>query len=556
MKKLLVVLLTLTLAIGLVSPALASDAPKYGYIVKLRDEARVSLQSDGGSSGQGLIQVESAAELRRLIAGGQVEYYEENAAVKLLARPSDPYYIYQWSLNDLGAEAAWEAGLDGEGAVVAVIDSGVYAGHEDLQGVNITAGENLITGDSDVSDALGHGTGVCGVISAVRDNGLGVAGIADKVTIVPLKCFESEDETDILAVCDGIYKAVDQYGCNVICLSLGSDSDVRAMREAVEHAAANNVIIVAAVGNRGGSDYYYPAAYDSVVGVGSYGPLGLISEFSQFNDSVFVSAPGEGIYSTGRKRSSDYAIYSGTSFSTPHVAAMAAIAKSADPSLTVEEFKQLLITTSVDAGQPGYDSYFGHGKANIKNLVAELQRGQYHLLGFTDISGHWAESSIEYAVNAGYFEGLTDAIFDPEGGMNRAMLVTVLWRRAGEPEPDMSQISAFADVTDPAEWYYRAVYWAAANGIVEGDKGYFSPLSGITREQIATILWRYAGRPDSGAASMAGYVDVSEISDYAVSAMSWCTAVGLMRGDNGALTPKGPATRAQVAALIERYDLL
>ena len=171
---------------------------------------------------------------------------------------------------------------------------------------------------------------------------------------------------------------------------------------------------------------------------------------------------------------------------------------------------------------------------------------------FTDVArSHWAYDAVEYAVRNDLFNGVSDTLFAPEGKMTRAMLVTVLWRAEGCPAE--STVSGFVDVAR-GKWYSEAVAWASANGIVNGvDTQHFCPDAEVTREQIAVILWRMAGCPRAEAA-LSEYTDGSSVHAFAREAMAWAVDTELFRGDAaGTLRPNAPATRAEVAALMQRY---
>lgn len=568
MKKILIVLLIISVVSGLFlihAPAAEEGLPEStGYIVKLKEENRETaslFSADETVGAHGLVYAETEADLQRLIDSGSVLSYEPNYTVRLMGTVNDAYYVKQWNLRDTNVEAAWDAGLCGAGVTVAVIDSGINAQHEDFVGIEILGGLNVINGSDNTADELGHGTFVTGIIAASRNNRIGIAGIADQVRILPIKCFSDSDEASVLDICRGIYAAVDDYGCDIICMSLGTTFDSENMRDAVDYAAENNVILVAAVGNMGGTQLFYPAAYDSVIGTGSFDPSGLYSSFTQFNESVFVSAPGSKIYSTYVGSPDAYADADGTSFSAPHVAALAAVARSYDPGLTIDEFKTLLMNTSTDTGDEGYDMEYGWGKINFSTFVAALMdngigNGEGESTAFLDISDHWAEDAIEYCVSNGLFNGVSDTLFDPDGSMTRAMLVTVLYRWSGENLTGGEEQSIFADVSYPSAWYYDAVCWAAANEIVNGyTDNTFRPDDNITREQLITILYRFSGSPEEeNIEVLQVFNDYESISQYALSAFAWGFKAGLIGGvGNSTLQPGGNATRAQVATIMMRY---
>lgn len=157
-------------------------------------------------------------------------------------------------------------------------------------------------------------------------------------------------------------------------------------------------------------------------------------------------------------------------------------------------------------------------------------------LPFTDVSGHWALDGITYAYQNNLFQGTSPTTFAPEDLMNRAMVVTVLARYAG------------IDTEGGSPWYAKARAWAMLEGISDG-----TDMNGsITREQLATILYRYVGTPAT-AGSLQSFPDAAKVSSYAKDAMVWAVSKGLITGDNGKLAPQNNATRAQVATIMMRF---
>ena len=175
---------------------------------------------------------------------------------------------------------------------------------------------------------------------------------------------------------------------------------------------------------------------------------------------------------------------------------------------------------------------------------------------FTDVDiTQWYHEGIDYVLLAGLFQGTSATTFEPNAAMTRAMLVTVLYRLEGVSATLAG--NPFADVA-AGTWYTDAVIWASVKGIV---KGYAADIFGtndfITREQLATILYRYAqykGYDISGGENtdLFAYSDASEISAYAMPAVRWACGSGIMQGDGTKLDPQGNATRAQVAAMLMR----
>ena len=176
---------------------------------------------------------------------------------------------------------------------------------------------------------------------------------------------------------------------------------------------------------------------------------------------------------------------------------------------------------------------------------------------FDDVSDTaWYAAAVEYTVSNGLMNGTGIGSFEPESPMTRAMLVTVLWRYEGEPS---GYVNVFTDIKD-GQWYTQAVAWAVANGIVSGiGNGRFDPDGRITREQLATILFRYCnskGINTAARADLSSFPDDGRVSAYASDAMSWAVAIDLVNGtqigSSTHLDPHGNATRAQVATILMR----
>lgn len=569
MKKIAFFTLVCVLFVIFASPlCMAQSTEEYpdtdfdGYIVKLSYDSAgdVRLMSQDGLEplvgDARLFLADSPETVLSLDAEGALEYFEPNYAVYLMDVPNDTYYSKQWNLKSINASAAWDRNYSGEGVRVAIIDSGINTLHEDLEGVSITNGINVIDSSSNVSDQIGHGSFIAGIIAAKRDNGTGIAGMTDKVELVPIKCFSDSKTTSLSYIITAMYKAVDDYHCSVINLSLGLSSDTAAFRECVDYAVEKGAIIVSAVGNSGNSQLLYPAAYYSVIGVGSIGRLDALSSFSNYNESVHVVAPGESLTSISKDDNSGYRSGgSGTSYATPHVTAMAVMAKSRDPSITAAEFARLLAASSKDLGDPGYDEKYGYGKIDVESFLDELEdvpKGS-----FTDIRSHWAQEYINYVADKNLFSGVSESEFSPDTNMSRAMTVTVLARMSGA---DLSGLKTdFSDVM-AGQWFYGSVAWGQSSGIVAGtDQSHFTPHDNVSREQMAVFMYRYAmtlGHSDGSfsGSGLAKFTDVSKISSWAYNAVAWAVDNGLLQGrTNTSLDPGGAISRAEVATIIYRF---
>lgn len=181
-------------------------------------------------------------------------------------------------------------------------------------------------------------------------------------------------------------------------------------------------------------------------------------------------------------------------------------------------------------------------------------------MSFTDVkNSDWFYEDVQYVYDRGLMDGVGNNKFDPNGKCTRAMIVTILYRMEGKPAHSGS--NPFTDVSG-GQWYTDAVIWAAENKIVNGvGKGKFDPEADVTREQLATILCRYASYKGyynkTDGVMLAGFKDQDKVSDWALDAMRWAVGVGLIGGssekDGVYLMPEGNAMRCQVAAILHRF---
>lgn len=241
----------------------------------------------------------------------------------------------------------------------------------------------------------------------------------------------------------------------------------------------------------------------------------------------------------------------GAAASCPAGSVRAAVAVNAADDLTAwslaDDGSISAVGGTYDAGQQTY-------AFDVVNGVTAIAR-----FPFTDVvAGTWYYGAAAYAYNNGLFAGMTPTTFAPNATMTRAMLVSVLWRLAGEPAPKAP--NTFVDVPDGA-WYTDAVTWAAENGVVSGIGGSrFDPSGFVTREQTAEILYNYAhskGYDVSARADLTAFPDAGSVSGWAEEALSWANAAGLINGTvrdgQTILDPQGSASRAQVAMILMNY---
>ncbi|AEE44460.1 S8 family serine peptidase [Cellulomonas fimi] len=283
----------------------------------------------------------------------------------------DPLLELTWPYVDLTRlPRAWEVS-QGAGVVVAVLDSGVDANHEDLTG-KVLPGADLVDGTLPAQDPDGHGTLVAGVAAAAGDNGKGAVGAAYGATVLPVRVLAADGTGTDSTVAAGITWAV-ANGADVINLSLGGPQPSPALLEAIRSAVATGVVVVVAAGNEGTQVPQYPAAYApdvlGLLSVSATDDLGALAGWSTWGDSVTLAAPGLLIAGPRAGTTSGYVYGSGTSFAAPVVSGVAALLLAASPGLSPTEVERRLVASARDAGPRGLDPYYGAGVVDAASAV-------------------------------------------------------------------------------------------------------------------------------------------------------------------------------------------
>ena len=208
----------------------------------------------------------------------------------------------------------------------------------------------------------------------------------------------------------------------------------------------------------------------------------------------------------------------------------------------------MLLSLSSCSAQAEENEVLSEGAISPNKTAMESTELDYAADGFSDVPvGAWYTEAVAYAQSRGLMDGVGGGNFDPNGKLSRAMMVTVLYRAAGEPA--VSGRSGFSDVRSGA-WYDKAIAWAQENDIVNGyNATTFGVNDPLTREQMAAILWRYAGRPAAGSAGE--FTDADSISGWAREAVAWAKENSVINGVGGnRFDPKGTASRAQLAQVL------
>jgi serine protease len=320
-----------------------------------------------------------------------MEAIEPNFEYHTLAAPNDPDYGKQWNLRSINVEAAWKE-TQGEGITVAVIDTGITP-VPDLEGTSFTEGYDFVNDRTDALDDNGHGTHVAGTIAQTTNNNYGVAGIAYKATLMPIKVLDQSGSGTIADIAEAIRFAADQ-GADVINMSLGGFGDSQALQDAIAYAHQKNVVLVAAAGNANANSAAFPARYPNVIAVSALDAAGVKAPYSNFGAGVDLAAPGgsrdasnpdsiaNGILQetidpeTGL---SSWRSLQGTSMATPHVAAVAAMLKA----VGIDEPDEVasILKSSARSVQDDPLNHYGAGQLDAGAAVDQAIRGQ---LSFKD----------------------------------------------------------------------------------------------------------------------------------------------------------------------------
>ena len=305
-----------------------------------------------------------------------VEYAEPNFISVANSTPNDPSVGKQWGLSKIQAPLAWNV-TQGSGDVsIAILDSGIDPNHEDL-GAKIVASANFSTSDTD-DDNYGHGTHLAGIAAAITDNGLGIAGLGSRCTLMNGKVDEDNGAARSSAVAQGIAWATDS-GARVICMSFGAPTPSQTVEAAINYAWNRGVVLVASAGNTGSQAPNYPAFYEHCISVAATDQNDQKDARSNFGSWVDVAAPGTGILSTLPTHPFqlqsfgyplNYGTLSGTSQATAFVAGLAGLVWST-PFGTSNAAVRARIESTCDR-IPGTGTLWRSGRINAARAVGAI----------------------------------------------------------------------------------------------------------------------------------------------------------------------------------------
>lgn len=399
--------------------------PALGHLNPLNPQTQAMLNFSAAPAGferwlsqqnpEAVAKLRTLRAIKKLRQQPDIEYAEPNYRVRSMFTPNDPAYVYQWHYGAINLPQAWNLTTGEAEVTVAVVDSGVFLTHPDLQGqlvdgydfVSTTATANDNDGiDPDPSDpgdsiyvgsSSWHGTHVAGIVAAAMNNNEGGVGVAPGARVMPLRAMGrggglAYDILQAVRYAAGLENdsgTLPARPADIINLSLGGAGYSQASQDLYRAVRARGIIVVAAAGNENTDEPMYPASYDGVVSVAATDFRGERSPYSNTGAFVDIAAPGgvmsvdhnndghsDGILSTavletGTQREKSYVFYQGTSMAAPHVAGVAALMKSVYPGLTPDEFDSLLISGAIteDKGDSGRDNDFGYGLVDAYRAV-------------------------------------------------------------------------------------------------------------------------------------------------------------------------------------------
>ncbi len=318
-----------------------------------------------------------------------VAYAEKAPLFRIFYSPNDTYFkstsAYNWYLGVIQAARAWDIQKGDSAIKIAIVDNAVDVNHPDLK--NKIVGEvDLANGDTDPSPPKqtidwSHGTHTSGLAGAETDNGIGIASIGFKVSLLAVKIApDTSDGTRMYYGYQGIVWAAD-HGAKVMNLSWGGSGYYQTGQDVVNYAYNKGCVIVASAGNDGNSNVTYPAAYHHVIAVAATNSDDTKASFSQYGSFVDVCAPGGsdnngfGIFSTVDELSAQYGYMEGTSMSSPIVAGLCGLMLSEDSLLTPEKLEAILKATcdNIDAENPAYVGKLGAGRVDAYKALVAVQ---------------------------------------------------------------------------------------------------------------------------------------------------------------------------------------
>jgi Subtilase family/S-layer homology domain len=489
--------------------------------------------------------------------------------------PDDPYYFPedgspgQYGPRAVGLEQAWDVTTGSSQVIAAFLDTGIGSGIPDFAGriVSPYSAKYDSTLPAKWEDIEGHGSGTAGVAAALGDNGVGMAGAAWGVGIMPVHLSDtasSSIEDEIV----GLMWAV-EHGADVINLSLGSSEPDLAELDAIRYAIDSGVTVVASAGNAGaGAGIEYPAGYPGVISVGATDRRNAVADYSNSGPGLDLVAPGSDIV-TWSVDNHEYfpALESGTSFAAPLVTGIVALMLTEAPDLTPPQVVTMLRETATDLGPAGRDESYGSGLVDADAAVAAAVEWELTTPTtepprvFRDVpAGHPYAHAVDALSRTGVIEGYTNGRFGVNDPVTRQQFAKMIVLALGQTATEDS-VAPFEDVPATSGGLYPDHYIARAFelGITIGTSVHpplFSPGEKITRAQVTTMAVRGATgvRPGFLEAPPIGFLPsfgrFSSAHDGAAAGAYWNGLLQGLQGMGPGYDMWRPATRGEVAQIL------
>lgn len=426
--------------------------------------------------------------------------------------PSDPLWPEQWGPAKVGAPAAWATTTGSSSVVVAVVDTGVDAGHPDLAGAVLPG--NDFVGDGRSGDPNGHGTGVAGVIAARGDDGTGIAGYCWGCLILPVRSLDVKGSGSAASVASGIRWSVDQ-GADIVNLSLAGDSSSLTLDNAIAYARSRGVLVVAAAGNQtaAGQDLsrvQYPAATDGVIGVVAATADDSVYPWSFRGAWADLAAPG----CVTTTSPSGWEPECGTSFASPAVSGLLALGRSAYPQASAAALESALYDSAVPMAGAARGRIDAAGFIDQLALVYGAPRSVLRVAGADRIGTSVALSRTMHSAASTVVIARSDAYAD-------ALAAAPLAAKLGAPV----LLSPPDGITDELEAEVRRL--GATSAWLIGGTGALSATveSGLRRAGVVEVR-RVAGASRYDTARLLAH-EVPSTTAYVVAADRWPDAVAV-----------------------------